>query len=56
MAKIMAYLLILFPISDCFVRVLVVHDVIFTYPLADLGTTKKHLNGQMQFVLVFKDR
>jgi pyrimidine deaminase RibD-like protein len=29
---------------------------IFTYPLVDLDTTKKHMNGRMQFVLVFKDR
>ena len=28
----------------------------FTYQLHDLDTTKKYLNGQMQFVLVFKDR
>jgi pyrimidine deaminase RibD-like protein len=28
----------------------------FTYQLVDLDTTKKYLNGQMQFVLVFKDR
>jgi len=28
----------------------------FTYQLVDLDTTKKYLNGQMQFVLVFKNR
>ncbi len=28
----------------------------FTYPLVDLDTTKKYQNGQMQFVLVFKNR
>jgi pyrimidine deaminase RibD-like protein len=28
----------------------------FTHPLVDLDTTKKYLNGQMQFVLVFKDK
>jgi pyrimidine deaminase RibD-like protein len=28
----------------------------YTYPLVDLDTTKKYLNGRLQFVLVFKDR
>jgi pyrimidine deaminase RibD-like protein len=45
-------------IMDCDEEVAVLKsgDHIFTYPLVDLDTTKKHLNGRMQFVLVFKDR
>ncbi len=45
-------------IVDCDEEVAVLKsgDHIFTYPLVDLDTTKKHLNGRMQFVLVFKDR
>jgi pyrimidine deaminase RibD-like protein len=45
-------------IVDCDeeVAVLKINDSAFTYPLADLDTTKKIVNGQMQFVLVFKDR
>ena len=45
-------------IVDCDEEVAVLKsgDHVFTYPLADLDTTKKHVNGQMQFVLVFKDR
>lgn len=45
-------------IVDCDEEVAVLKngDHVFTYPLADLDTTKKHLNGRMQFTLVFKDR
>lgn len=45
-------------IVDCDEEVAILKsgDHIFTYPLADLDTTKKHLNGRMQFALVFKDR
>jgi len=45
-------------IVDCDEEVAVLKsgDHTFTYPLADLDTTKKHLNGRMQFTLVFKDR
>ncbi len=45
-------------IVDCDEEVAVLKsgDHVFTYPLVDLDTTKKHVNGRMQFVLVFKDR
>lgn len=45
-------------ILDCDeeVAILKINDSTFTYPLVDLDTTKKFVNGQMQFVLVFKDR
>ncbi|HLZ42589.1 MAG TPA: hypothetical protein VKQ11_16595 [Candidatus Sulfotelmatobacter sp.] len=45
-------------IVDCDeeVAVLKIGDSTLTYPLADLDTTKKFVNGRMQFVLVFKDR
>ena len=45
-------------IVDCDEEVAVLKngDHVFTYPLADLDTTKKFLNGRMQFTLVFKDR
>jgi pyrimidine deaminase RibD-like protein len=45
-------------IVDCDEEVAVLKsgDHMFTHPLVDLDTTKKHLNGRMQFVLVFKDR
>jgi pyrimidine deaminase RibD-like protein len=45
-------------IVDCDEEVAVLKsgESIFTYPLIDLDTTKKFLNGRMQFVLVFKDR
>jgi pyrimidine deaminase RibD-like protein len=45
-------------IVDCDEEVAVLKsgEHIFTYPLADLDTTKKHLNGRMQFALIFKDR
>jgi hypothetical protein len=45
-------------IVDCDEEVAVLKsgDAVFTYPLADLDTTKKYLNGRMQFTLVFKDR
>jgi pyrimidine deaminase RibD-like protein len=45
-------------IVDCDEEVAVLKhgDLVFTHPLADLDTTKKHLNGRMQFALIFKDR
>jgi pyrimidine deaminase RibD-like protein len=32
------------------------NNTFFTYPLVDLDTTKKIVNGEIKFVLVFKDR
>jgi hypothetical protein len=45
-------------IVDCDEEVVVLNSngSIYTHPLVDLETTKHHLNGRMQFVLVFKDR
>jgi hypothetical protein len=45
-------------IVDCDEEVVVLNSngSIYTHQLVDLETTKHHLNGRMQFVLVFKDR
>ena len=45
-------------IVDCDEEVVILksNGSIYTHPLVDLETTKHHLNGRMQFVLVFKDR
>jgi pyrimidine deaminase RibD-like protein len=45
-------------IMDCDEEVVILNSngSIYTHPLVDLETTKQHLNGRMQFALVFKDR